>query len=232
MSANSGVVSLLKRAVALLTERWLLRCCPAGEGGALVRARTVCRINDNPSARRVSMVTFDEACMVGALLTQQVKYTVPAPVPVEDGLEVLVPGSLGRTYIVHAGRLDEAARQAYTFGQCHAFAIMANRATGWPMVFLGRASCVYDEDCGPYPESWTWCGCQVEHVAVLAPDGRLFDIGGFRTVQDAVAALGDEDWSVGVLDENALGWMLRHRSWPKANLDVAATFVTAAQLTA
>lgn len=80
-----------------------------------------------------------------------------------------VPGSYQEQFTVTAGRLDDAAREAFANGQCHSFARAMTTATGWPMAVLVKLECCIDPDlaatallsktCAPANWlTWPWFG--------------------------------------------------------------------------
>lgn len=98
------------------------------------------------------------------------------------------------------GVLDDRARRCFTMGQCHAFAIALNRATGWPILLFDG-----------------WGG----HVVVQHPSGRVVDIEGFKEPEDVANFYGDtvEEHTEDSLREALDG------SWYALRVEEAETFV-------
>ncbi|MFF0754472.1 hypothetical protein [Streptomyces sp. NPDC004267] len=144
--------------------------------------------------------------------------------PLPDGLTMTVPGAFHTQYPVTTGRLDDAARDAFTSGQCHAMARALSEATGWPMFVLVDDECSYDpDDCGCEPVVEDVCTCQLAHVVVVRPDGFHVDISGAHapgTVPGfegrAAVAVNEGLWQF--LDDGSLHWR-------RPAVAVARTFV-------
>lgn len=155
---------------------------------------------------------------------------------------VVIPGRDGRNggwpdFELTPGLIDDNARNAFNGGHCLGLAQAVRRETGWPLVWIGLPECAYDEDCLDEPE--LECGaacCQVAHVAVLAPDGRVVDINGAETVTEAIKEIGylaesdpQEMWeqSHGPVTDYDADAMLGHWSWIETPAEVADSFVGA-----
>ncbi|MEU6290201.1 hypothetical protein K388_06024 [Streptomyces sp. KhCrAH-43] len=90
---------------------------------------------------------------------------------------VTVVGQGHRTFEVTPGHLDETAREAFTHGQCHAFARALSAATGWPTIGLLTDDCDgQDRMC--LDGGGTHCPCRIGHIVCLGPDGTHVDIKG------------------------------------------------------
>lgn len=72
------------------------------------------------------------------------------------------------------GVIDDAARLAFSSGQCHAMAAALHERTGWPLHEL------YDDDGDPI------------HFYVITPDGRALDINGCYDIEDFQAHWGGD----------------------------------------
>lgn len=101
--------------------------------------------------------------------------TDTSPLPADQ--PVTVVGQWHRTFEVTPGHLDETAREAFTHGQCHAFARALNEATGWPTIGL------LTDDCDGQNRmcldgGGTRCPCRIGHIVCLRPDGAHVDIKG------------------------------------------------------
>ncbi|MER5891115.1 hypothetical protein ABT160_45505 [Streptomyces sp. NPDC001941] len=90
---------------------------------------------------------------------------------------VLVIGNSYRAFEVIPGHLDDAARQAFTHGQCHAFARALSAATGWPAVALLTEDC-HGNDSMCLGGRGAHCPCRIGHLVCLRPDGAHVDING------------------------------------------------------
>lgn len=77
---------------------------------------------------------------------------------------MVLPLTYGRKQEVTPGVLDDRAHEAFTCGQCHAFALALHQITGWPLYLLCH-------DASDPIESWT-------HVVVRRLDGAFIDIDG------------------------------------------------------
>ncbi|OEV09349.1 hypothetical protein AN218_23120 [Streptomyces nanshensis] len=99
--------------------------------------------------------------------------------PVTEPVTVL--GTEMDRFQVTPGRLDDAARRAFSEGQCHALAQAVSEVTGWPMAALIDADCadLYDK-CGLDGLGADGvCICQINHLVAVRPeDGALIDIDG------------------------------------------------------
>lgn len=136
-------------------------------------------------------------------------------------------GSVHRIFIVDgwidvtAGVVDGDATFAYTTGQCHALAFALWERTGWPLVAVGLARCLHDFDdaCIRRPLGGV-CPCQIEHLCVQHPDGRLVDIDG---------AWGREGFESGTtklaFTDTVAQDLVVNSEWRTPNLPVARAFV-------
>ena len=149
-------------------------------------------------------------------------------------VQVMLGG--GDMSTVRAGVLDKDSERAYRLGQCGALALAISEQTGWPVYWLGRTWCCYDETCDEadyadhpvvdqYGISGFLCACQVEHIGVLHPDGSFIDIDGARTIESAQA---DRESDVVAPASPLLLADLQHggRGWPQANMQAAHLFAT------
>ncbi|MGW0562866.1 hypothetical protein ACWDZ4_20160 [Streptomyces sp. NPDC003016] len=146
-----------------------------------------------------------------------------ALVPLPDGITVTVPGQWHKRFTVTTGRLDDAARKAFTNGQCQAMARALADATGWPMAVLVEPECKFDPDqCGYGSVVEDVCACQLVHLVVVRPDGALIDIDGAHAPGAVPGAKG----LVAVEADEAL-WRFVSSSphWRRPALAVARTFV-------
>lgn len=60
--------------------------------------------------------------------------------------------------------IDDAARERFTRGQCHAFAWELSQATGWKVAALIEDSCCFSNDMDECASDDVYpgvCGCQV-----------------------------------------------------------------------
>lgn len=146
-----------------------------------------------------------------------VRFTLP------DGMTVTVPGSDHDTYTLTTGRLDDRARAAFRHGQCHAFARALCDEKGWEMAAIISDSCSTDPDmCGMESVARDVCGCQLEHLVAVRPDGAHVDITGVHlpgTLQDY------EDQEAITVNGTVWSYILRSPAWRRPALDVARTFV-------
>ncbi|KIF05177.1 hypothetical protein PL81_14640 [Streptomyces sp. RSD-27] len=134
---------------------------------------------------------------------------------------VTVLGQWHRTFEVTPGRLDDAAREAFTRGQCHAMALALHEVTGWPTAALLTADCYgIDSLCGDDADDE--CPCRIGHVVVTRPDGAHVDINGAHVpgtvpdCEDAPAlAMTEAHWQV----------IRSTPTWRDADMPLARTFV-------
>lgn len=142
--------------------------------------------------------------------------------PLPLGLKTTVPGSHGSKHTVITGQLDDAARAAFTQGQCHAFARALSLTTGWPMAMLISDECSYDPDmCSVEAAFDDVCACRLTHVVVERPDGAHVDIRGAHRPGYVPGFEGLE-----ARDFDEMGWKFLAYSphWRRPALDVARTF--------
>ncbi|MER5482581.1 hypothetical protein ABT024_05105 [Streptomyces sp. NPDC002812] len=134
---------------------------------------------------------------------------------------VTVLGQWHRTFEVTPGQLNDAAREAFTKGQCHAMALALTEVTGWPTTALLTAECLgCDSMC--IGDAHDECPCRIGHIVVTRPDGAHVDINGAHTpgtvpgFQDAPALpMTEAHWKA-----------IRSTStWRDADMPVARTFV-------
>ncbi|MFE6272254.1 hypothetical protein ACFVQ9_26075 [Streptomyces goshikiensis] len=137
---------------------------------------------------------------------------------------VTVLGANSTTYDVTPGRLDDAARELFNNGQCHAFAAALAETTTWPTAAVIHPECADNYDaCGMGNKIADGvCICQIGHVVAVRPDGALIDIDGVNSPTDihnspehALAPMTDALWK---LIDNASTWRDR-------DMAVARTFV-------
>ncbi|MFJ5142977.1 hypothetical protein [Streptomyces sp. NPDC088707] len=144
--------------------------------------------------------------------------------PLPDGITMTVPGVFHAQHSVTTGQLNDAARKAFTSGQCHAMARALSEATGWPMAVLVDNECSYDpDDCGYEPVVEDVCTCQLVHLVVMRPDGFHVDINGAHAPGTVPGAEGRDV----VLANEGLWQFLNGASphWRRPALAVARTFV-------
>ncbi|MEU5425795.1 hypothetical protein AB0H73_09325 [Streptomyces olivoreticuli] len=143
-----------------------------------------------------------------------------------DGQQVTVLGQHQEPFMVTTGQLDDAARDVFRYGQCHALARALATETGWPMAVLVSAECRPDPDlCTTFKVTGGVCGCQLEHVIVIRPeDGAHIDITGAH----APGTMPDyEDQQAIPMDDDELWeFITGSPAWRRPALDVALTFVT------
>ncbi|MGW0757105.1 hypothetical protein ACWD1Y_11555 [Streptomyces sp. NPDC002814] len=146
-----------------------------------------------------------------------------ALVPLPEGITVTVRGQWHKQFTVTTGRLDDAARKAFSNGQCHALARALSDATGWPMAVLVEPECKFDPDqCSYGHVVEDVCACQLAHMVVVRPDGAHIDIDGAH----APGAVSGAEGLVAVEADAAL-WEFVSSSphWRRPALSVARTFV-------
>ncbi|MFI9771854.1 hypothetical protein ACIHJG_34070 [Streptomyces sp. NPDC052415] len=90
---------------------------------------------------------------------------------------VSVIGRWHREFRVVPGRLDDAAREAFTHGQCHAFARALSAVTGWPAIGMLTYDC-YGQERMCRGGGGDDCPCRIGHIVCLRPDGAYVDIKG------------------------------------------------------
>ncbi|MGW0868767.1 hypothetical protein [Streptomyces sp. NPDC002611] len=144
------------------------------------------------------------------------RFTLP------DGMTVTVPGSNHSTYAVTTGRLDDRARAAFLHGQCHAFARAVCDETGWEMAVILSDSCSLDPDLCGTNVARDVCGCQLEHLVAVRPDGAHVDITGAH-LPGTLPDFEDQE-SIAVTD-SLWSFILRSPAWRRPAVDVARTFV-------
>jgi hypothetical protein len=146
-----------------------------------------------------------------------------ALVPLPDGITMTVPGQWHKQFTITTGRLDNAAREAFTNGQCHAMARALSDATGWPMAVLVEPECKFDPDmCSDGYVVEDVCACQLAHLVAVRPDGSLIDINGAHapgTVPGAKGLVAVE------ATEELWGFLSSSPHWRRPALAVARTFV-------
>ncbi|WP_167163101.1 hypothetical protein [Streptomyces sp. MBT27] len=152
---------------------------------------------------------------VMSLLTEQ--FGLPTDRP------VAVLGANGFTYDVTPGLIDDAARRAFTEGQCHALALALTEMTGWPATALLTVECsALDEMCSDAGVEDDTCPCRIGHIVVTRPDGAHIDIDGAHApgtipdCEDAPAIPMTEEMWAAVRDAS---------TWRQADLHVARTLV-------
>ncbi len=93
------------------------------------------------------------------------------------------------------GVLDGAAQRAFSFGACAGLAIAIHDATGWPLVKVADADCVWDASGASLhgrPAQERACvheagmGAGGLHWLALAPGGRLVDVDGAHAPADVL----------------------------------------------
>lgn len=139
-----------------------------------------------------------------------------------DGMTVTLPGSNHAAYTVTTGRLDDRARAAFLHGQCHAFARALCDETGWKMAVILSADCSLDPDLCGVDVARNVCGCQLEHLVAVRPDGAHVDITGAHlpgTLQNY------EDQEAIAVTDTVWSCILRSPAWRRPAIDVARTFV-------
>ncbi|MGW1976637.1 hypothetical protein [Streptomyces sp. NPDC001889] len=141
-----------------------------------------------------------------------------------DGQNVSVTGRDGDTFTVTTGRIDESARDAFLHGQCHALARALADRTGWPMALLISDDCNPEADmCSTSEVADGVCGCQMEHVVAVRPDGAHVDITGAHAPGTLPGYEGQQAIPV---DADLWTFITRSPFWRRPALDVARTFVT------
>ena len=161
---------------------------------------------------------------VRALLDQQ-------PGIAAEGTVVDVEGSWHDPHhTVTVGVIDEASIRAYRNGQCHALALALAERTGWKVVAIGPSECFYDPDCPEDNDSAGMCECQLRHLAVQAPDGRLADIEGLRPLEDFLLSCPDPEGDVvlPVAEDRLVDIISTNRCWRRPDMATARGFVDAA----
>lgn len=134
---------------------------------------------------------------------------------------VTVVGQWYRKFEVTPGRLDDAAREAFTSGQCHALALALHEATGWPTTALLVAECFGD---GPMCTGLgaDECPCRIDHIVVTRPDGAQVDITGAH----APGAVPDYEGAPALAMTEAHWEAIRSTpTWRDPDMPVARTFV-------
>uniref|UniRef100_UPI003F49A359 hypothetical protein n=1 Tax=Streptomyces sp. CA-136453 TaxID=3240050 RepID=UPI003F49A359 len=136
---------------------------------------------------------------------------------------VAVLGANGLTYSVTPGRIDDAARRAFTEGQCHALALALTEVTGWPATALLTLECsALDEMCAETGPTDDECPCRIGHIVVTRPDGAHVDIDGAH----APGTVPDCEDAPALPMTDAMWAAIRNAStWREADLHVARTFV-------
>lgn len=172
----------------------------------------------------------DQALRRAHALLDVVRDRYTSTTAVEAGTRVTLTLAHHATREITAGVVDDGARHAFTSGQCHAYALALALRHSYPLAYIGTVECTYDEDCLEYPESWGWCGCQIQHIVALRPDGTVEDVNGVKSVEQALADwAGDEEeeLEVGLVDDRMLAWFATHHTWRTPRVDVALAFVDA-----
>lgn len=162
---------------------------------------------------------------------------VPAPATTTGAASSVPPvtvpvvGSDHRTWHLTPGVLDDAAREAFTEGQCHAFAQAMHERTGWPLVAALDEDCCYDADmdCADIrlPSGDIVCTCQFNHVLTETPDGQLLDINGLHTEEDLDDELsyGEQQWVRGPDVTAIIDRLIQRGEMREAALPLARTFI-------
>ena len=122
---------------------------------------------------------------------------------------------------VTVGVIDLPARLVFTRGQCHALALALNEATDWPIVWVGRKTCIREPSCLRRP--MVPCPCQVGHFAVRLPDGRILDIDGARHETDVIGSVPLYE-AIGTATPELMTCITAGRRWPKPKMEVAREF--------
>ncbi|MFF3734062.1 hypothetical protein ACFYXM_28090 [Streptomyces sp. NPDC002476] len=134
-----------------------------------------------------------------------------------------IPGAFGQSFAVTPGRIDVAALEAFTSGQCHALARAVSDATGWPMALIIDDECAYDPDtCGDDDIATGLCACQLQHVIVIRPDGQHVDITGAHAPG---AVPGWEGLRAVPVTDDLWQHITDSPDWREPAMDVARTFV-------
>ncbi|MET9528184.1 hypothetical protein [Streptomyces coeruleorubidus] len=173
------------------------------------------------------LTDYDDSRTTAALeasdFLDSVMEKIAALIPLPDGITVTVPGAFGKQYTVTTGRLDDAAREAFTSGQCHAMARALSETTGWPMAVLVEPECKFDPDlCSDGYVVEDVCACQLAHMVVIRPDGALVDIGGAHAPGAVPGAKGLASVEV---HEGLWEFINGSPHWRRPALAVARTFV-------
>ncbi|MGW7090016.1 hypothetical protein ACWGH2_41905 [Streptomyces sp. NPDC054871] len=134
---------------------------------------------------------------------------------------VTVIGQWHRTFEVTPGHLDDAAREAFTSGQCHAFALALHEVTGWPTTALLTVDCFQtDVMCDGSEEDE--CPCRIGHIVVTRPDGAHVDITGAHTPGTMP---GHEDAPALLMTEAHWKAIRSTPTWREPDMPAARTFV-------
>lgn len=98
------------------------------------------------------------------------------------------------------GVIDGYARRVFTAGACGAIALALHDRFGWPLIAITEADNVHEGIAG---------GGSSVHYMVRVPDGRLLDILGLHTDEEAL-----EEWGGHTDDgEGAIGVSAREDVW-------------------
>lgn len=150
---------------------------------------------------------------------------------VQPGESVTIPLTHGDQVMLTTGVVDDTARRAFLSGQCHAMAFAMALRTGMPLVRVGGAVCQESDECSLIPDHWPSCPCQVWHLAVQAPNGRLLDVAGSHSEQELVEQWTDDDEDADVevtlLTEHELVFVLYSPGWRAPEIAVADSLLGA-----
>jgi hypothetical protein len=160
----------------------------------------------------------------GAVLPAVARAALANVSPVPPGQTVTALDGARHPMTITAGRIDEAVTRLYNEGQCHALALALAAATGWGTAALAASECVQDPDiaaCSQADIEPGLCGCQIDHLVAVRPDGALIDIEGahFGTVR------GYEDRSLVPMTEALWRDVLFSPDWRRPDLNLALSFV-------
>ncbi|MFI7087566.1 hypothetical protein ACIBUR_28720 [Streptomyces anulatus] len=140
-----------------------------------------------------------------------------------EGLAVTVPGADGTSYDLTTGQPDEAAVEAFTSGQCHAFARALSERFGWSMAVLAETECRLDPDLCSFEDTVGGvCACQLSHVVAVRPDGAHVDITGVYLPGTVPF---HEDDEVVVVTDAVWSHLTRAPGWRRPAIEIAHTFV-------
>ena len=148
---------------------------------------------------------------------------------------VVVDLIYGKTVTVTPGLLDEAAEEAFQYGQCHALAIVLAERLDRPIHALVEYfpyDLWWDEEFGDESESPSeeWLASHWGHAVIQVGPGSYLDVEGISDMDDLVATYGSpRDYGVCYATFEVTPKQLS-RFWMygygvKPNLDVARTFV-------
>ncbi|MFD6329166.1 hypothetical protein ACFWGI_06255 [Streptomyces niveus] len=145
-----------------------------------------------------------------------------AAAPADTDSKMTLIGTAWRRFEVTTGRLDDAARAAFTNGQCHAFALAMHEVTGWPTTALITIDFCLEGDPMCTGVEGDECPCRIGHIVVTRPDGAHVDITGAHAPGTVPSCE-----NVPALKMTETHWKAIHagRVWRDADVAAARTFV-------